>query len=381
MSENPRLDGGAVELKAGPEINLPDEVLQPALFDIPIALPAIAAEQAESTATMPAPGGAPASVPAPGVVPASTPGGAPVPAPGPGTALAVAAAGFDDHLARLGKTANTRRGFASDLRLVAQYLGADRAIGTIGAPDLDAFLVWLLKYRGPACSPKSYARRVTTIKVFFAWLAESGAIPADPARGIVHRRAEPPLPQVLSDGEVARLLAEAQARLSASPPDPRPVLLLRLLLDTGLKKGELTRLRAADLAPEADPPTLLVRYDDPRWQDKERRVAFSPQVRPLLGAYLARYQCGDRLFGCTDRNLEYILADLVRAAGLPAHIGFETLRWTSALRTWRAGVDPELLRAQLGLSPITWATTERKLELLDSGSGGRVERYFAAPGA
>jgi hypothetical protein len=109
-------------------------------------------------------------------------------------------------------------------------------------------------------------------------------------------------------------------------------------------------------------------------------VPFSVHVRPLLGAYLARYRCGDQLFGCTDRNLEYVLADLVRAAGLPEHIGFETLRWTSALRAWRAGVDPETLRAQLGLAPMTWATTERKLALLDSGpAGARVERYFPPP--
>lgn len=305
----------------------------------------------------------------------------PFPVPVSATGLEDAAGAFDDHLARLAKTVNTRRGFASDLRLLAEYLDGGRPIGTITTDDLNAFLVWLLKYRGPACSPKSYARRVTTIKVFFAWLAEAGAIDKDPALPVVHRPAEPPLPQVLSDAEVATLLALAHARLEAVSADPRPALVLRLLLDTGLKKGELTRLRADDIATDADPPTLLVRYDNPRWREKERRVAFSPHVLPILTAYLARYRCGDLLFGCTDRNLEYVLADLVRSAGLPEHTGFETLRWTSALRHWRSGVDPEALREQLGLSPITWATTQRKLDLLDGGTakGARVARFFPEP--
>ena len=317
-----------------------------------------------------------AAAPSPAADPPA--GMTPHPVPTPITGLALAAGAFDDHLARLGKTVNTRRAFASDLRLLAERVGDRRSIGSITTDDLEAFLSWLRSYRAQPCSPKSYARRVTTLKVFFAWLTQSEVLAHDPALAVVHRAAEAPLPLVLSDDEAARLLGAAQARARARPSDPRPALMVRLLLDTGLKKGELARLRTADIAADADPPTLLVRYDNPRWRDKERRVAFSATTIPLVAAYRARYHCGDRLFGCTDRNLEYILADLVRAAHLPEATSFETLRWTSGLRAWRAGVDPERLREQLGLSPITWADTARKLELLDPGvgAGGAVPRYY-----
>lgn len=336
------------------------------------------------------PDGAAGAPPSDGAGPSAAPGwgtdagqAGPYAPPSAGTALRDAAGAFDDHLARLGKTANTRVAFASDLRLVCEHLGAGRPIGDVTTADLDGFLAWLLSYRGRRCSPKSYARRVTTLKVFFGWLHAADAIPTDPARAVIHRKAEPPLPMVLSDTEVHRLLTAAGARLEGPDGDPRPVLMTRLVLDAALKKGELTRMLAGDVAADADPPSLLVRYDDPRWREKERRVAISPHVRPLLAAYAERYPPADghaRLFNCTDRNLEYILADLVRRGGLPAATHFETLRWTSALRIWRSGEAPDRLRETLGLSPITWADTQRKLERLDDGgAGGRPPRFFAPP--
>ena len=299
------------------------------------------------------------------VMPSARPAAVPLAAPGPGTRLRVASGAFDQHLGRLGKTANTRRAFASDLRLLARWLGPDTAVGAIGVDDLRRFLTWLLEGRPQACSAKSYARRVTTLKVFFAWLVEVGARPDDPAAGLVHRRADPPLPLALTDDQVAALLAAADCR----PDDPRPAFLVRLLLDTALKKGEVVALGVADLAPDAAPPSLLVRYDDPRWRPKERRVTFGPDLAPRLAAYRARYRPTERLFPCTARNLEYVLADLVTLADLPARTSFETLRWTSALRAWRAGLDGEAQRARLGLSAITWADTARKLALLADGVG------------
>lgn len=299
-----------------------------------------------------------------------------------GSSLVAASLGFDAHLQRAAKTEHTRRAFASDLRLLAEFLAADRPIGSIKIRDLEAFLSWLLEGRGRPCSPKTLARRVTTLKVFFAWLAGSGVIEGDPAIKLVHRRAEAPLPRVLDDGEALALLARAERWRTGEggrPADPRPALLARLLLDTGLKKGEVGRLRTADLALEARSPSLLVRYDHPRWAAKERRVGFGPNLAPLAAEYAARYLPGERLFDCSTRNLEYVLTELIRTAGLPADdIGFETLRWTAALRHWRAGLDADALREQLGLSPISWVETERKLRLLADRVGpAQVSRYFA----
>lgn len=298
----------------------------------------------------------------------------------PQSSLAVALGAFDEQLAAEGKTIHTRRAFASDLRLLARCLGAERALSAIGTEDLNRYLTWLLQSRSQPCRPKTYARRVTTLKVFFAWLAASGVLTSDPAAALVHRPAEAPLPLVLTDAQVRRLLQAAEH--CAEQGDPRPALMVRLLLDTALKKGELSRLRPADLATAAEPPSLLVRYDEPRRRQKERRVSFSPWVAPLLERHLRRTPAGQTLFDCTDRNLEYLLADPVAAAGLPERTSFETLRWTSALRARRAGLAPERLRERLGLSPVTWVKTEPKLALLAPGvgpSGADLGLFFPPP--
>ena len=126
----------------------------------------------------------------------------------------------------------------------------------------------------------------------------------------MHRRAQAPLARVLTDREAATLLAVADGLASGEARDPRPAFMLRLLLDTGLKKGELVRLRTDDLNLDADPPSILVRYDQPRFARKERRVPVGPKVSGLFPAYLLRYRTAERLFPWTDRNLEYVLADL-----------------------------------------------------------------------
>lgn len=293
---------------------------------------------------------------------------APMPAVGPRSSLSAATGAFDDHLVRAGKTDNTRRAFASDLRLLSTYLGSARAVATITTDELQSFLTWMMEYSGRPCSEKTYARRVTTLKVFCAWLADEGALAHDPALRLVHRRAEAPLPRVLTDDQVARLLEASRRRRRSDAGDPRPELIVRLVLDTGMKKGELARLRIDDLDTEARPPELLVRYAGHRWRHKERRLSFDERLLPVLDAYEARFAPKGRLFDCTPRNLEYVLAGLVEECELPTGTGFETLRWTSALRQHRAGVPDDELRTRLGLSPISWVETHRKLRLLASGT-------------
>jgi len=302
---------------------------------------------------------------------------APLRIPTAATSLQAAASAFDEHLGRLAKTTNTRRAFASDLRLLAEFLGPARALGGISTDDLNRFLTWMLEYRGEPCSPKTYDRRLTTLKVLFGWLHASGALPADPSQALVHKRAQAPLQRVLTDREATRLLAVADSLAAGEARDPRPAFMLRLLLDTGLKKGELVRLRTDDVNLDANPPSVLVRYDQPRFARKERRVPVGPKVAGLFPAYLLRYRPAERLFPWTDRNLEYVLADLAQTAGLGDDVSFETLRWTAALRAWRSGLATDELRDHLGLSPITWMETEKKLRLLADGLGAMgVARWF-----
>ena len=63
-----------------------------------------------------------------------------------------------------------------------------RSGAPIATADLNKFLDYLLHERGVPCSPKSYARRVTTLKVLFKWLHKSGVLASDPAAPVIQFR-------------------------------------------------------------------------------------------------------------------------------------------------------------------------------------------------
>lgn len=272
---------------------------------------------------------------------------------------------YDAHMRREGFTENTRKAFHSDLRLLMRFLGGTTSVSDVSTRRLQDFLAWLLDSRGVPCSPKSYARRVTTLKRFFAWLTGAGVIAGDPAAPIPHQPVSTPLPEILYDGQVEDLLSSTEALMRhPERPDARPHLLVRLLLETGIKKGECVRV-ALDHIDRSDSsgPALYVRYANPRMRKKERKLALSPALVSVLDHYLAQYAPRAKLFECTARNLEYVLNDAGKRAGI-ADIAFEMLRWTCAVRDHRAGMDPEDLRQKLGLSPITWVDALRKIEIL-----------------
>jgi integrase/recombinase XerD len=67
------------------------------------------------------------------------------------------------------------------------------------------------------------------------------------------------------------------------------------------------------------------------------------------------------------RKLEYSLGDTGRAAGLEKNVSFDMMRWTCALRDHRSGMDEEVLRRKLGLSPIQWRETWDRIRKLAEG--------------
>ncbi len=283
------------------------------------------------------------------------------------SSLAAAMAAFHGHMIRQGFSDNTVKAFQADLRLLGKYLAANKSIGAISQGDLERFLVWMKADRGVPCSPKSYARRLTTLKVFFAWLAESEVLRTDPAAPLIHQHPTTPMPEIVYDADVNALLRTARDLLWAPKPDARPYLLVSLVLQTGIKKGECVeiKLEHIDLSnPQA--PVLYIRYADPRRTLKERKLALGPNFAPAYNQYLREYKPKEYLFECTPRNLEYVLEDLAALAGVKGGVSFEQLRWTCAVRDYRNGMTADQLRQKLGLSHITWRETLPKIQKLAS---------------
>ena len=283
--------------------------------------------------------------------------------------LSAALAPFEEHERRRELSANTIRCFRSDLRLLVDYLGEETPLGELTADRLVDFLLYLQEERDAPCSPKSLHRRVTALKAFFGWLADEGVLPHDPAAALAREAVDSPLPHALSEAELERLLAVTRSmRDAADAPDARPHLLVQLLLDTAIKKSECLGilLNQIDLS-DPSQPSVYIHYERPRQRFKSRRLALSAEFVATLPIYLRRYEPRAHLFECTGRNLEYVLHTLSLLAALAQPLTFETLRWTSALRSFKAGADPEHLRRRLGVAQITWRSTLAVLQTLAAG--------------
>lgn len=292
------------------------------------------------------------------------------PPPLPASASIKAAVGvFEQHMEDEGFALNTRKAFASDVRLLGKYLGAGQPVGKIGTKNLNDFLDWLLNDRGVPCSPKSYARRITTLKVFFAWLHEAGVLPTNPAAAVIQRSVKSPLPTLPDRLELSRAFDVTQAWRQGEggqKPDARPHLLLSLLYQTAIKKGEAMAIVPNHIdRTNPEEPVLFIRYKNPRQRYKERNLDLDADWLLVLDEYLEQYDPPDTLFTCTARNLEYILGDVGEAAGLePGLISFENLRWCSARRDLDMGIESDKIRQKLGLSKVTWRETKKKLDRL-----------------
>ncbi len=275
-----------------------------------------------------------------------------------------AIAAFDEYMVRKGFSENTIKAFRNDLKITQDFLGGATKLHQINSQHLYDFLDWLQHDRGKPCSAKSLARRITTIKVFFGWIYGIGVIGTDPAEPILQQPAKTPIPIVLSDTDVNQLILTAQDYLwDREKPDARPFLLVNLLLQTGMKKAECARLLISDLdATDANAPEVTIRYPEERHAHKNRTISLSANLVPALTDYLQQYKPENFLFECTPRNLEYVLDEVGRKAKIErTQVGFETLRWTSAVRDFRKGMPEERLRQKMGLSKISWRETREKI--------------------
>lgn len=276
------------------------------------------------------------------------------------SSLAACTLPYQQELMLRGKSDYTVTCFLSDLKMFGDYIGRDTPVGRIAKEQVTD---WLMKLKfgtkGRTPAPKTMARRITFLKNFFSWLAGEGVIREDPTASLALERPLPPLPELLFEDEV-------QCLLDAATEDSRCHCLVYLVLQAGLKKEEVMGLRL-DHVDLSDPqvPTIAIRFlASTGKQHRERSLALPVAFTAIFRRYLAQYHPTDELFACTDRNLNYILARAVKAAGIKKRVTLQLLRDTFAVRQLRAGVTLETLREKLGLSDEAWLESREKYRRL-----------------
>jgi len=104
---------------------------------------------------------------------------------------------------------------------------------------------YLVELRNLDYAPSTVARKIASIKSFFAFLVEEGEIEKDPTENLLTPRRGRALPKLLSEQEVSRLL-QSPLR-STSNETLRDIAMIELLYASGLRVSEMVNLNLRDL--------------------------------------------------------------------------------------------------------------------------------------
>jgi integrase/recombinase XerD len=279
--------------------------------------------------------------------------------------------------AERGSARLTLAAYQNDLIDLCGYLGG-RGVALEDA-DAAALHDYLAAAATRRLAPRTLARRISAMRQFFRFLLTEGMRSDDPTGGLDTPRLGRPLPKLLSEAEVARLIAAAETW--PAEEGARLRCLLELLYATGLRVSELVTLPLA--AAQRDPRFMLVRGKG----GKERLVPLSAPARQTLLAYLAirknflpegaasRFLFPSRggQGHLTRQRCGQLLKELALAADLdPARLSPHVLRHAFATHLLDHGADLRSVQQMLGHADI--ATTQ----IYTHVQGDRLRRLVEA---
>jgi site-specific recombinase XerD len=213
--------------------------------------------------------------------------------------------------------------------------------------DLEDFIAWQIATRSRGTAGVRYR----SLRQWFRWLAREDEA-GDVMAGMSHPKLEETPPPVISDADLAALLAVTRGRDFKARRDHA---IFRVLIDTGLRRGELVGLTTGDV--DLDHGTLLVRRSK---TGKGRLVPMGSKAAEAVDRYLrqrARHRCSDRpelWLGqhgpLTGEGVRQMLLARCREAGI-AEVHPHQFRHTAAHRWLLMGGQEQDLARIAGWSP------------------------------
>ncbi len=175
---------------------------------------------------------------------------------------------------------NTCRAFSQDVRKFAAWFSSANAepfVATrVTTRDVADFRDFLRREKRQAVATVN--RALVTLRGFFAWLADQGHVPANPAQAVKELRRQLLAPKGLDRSQVRRLLREVELR-----QDIRAAAIFSLFLWTGCRVGDLVNLELTDLVLGERSGSVVFRFGK---GNKQRSVPLPLAARRALQAYL-----------------------------------------------------------------------------------------------
>ncbi len=245
--------------------------------------------------------------------------------------------------------------YGKDIEQLASFIDELKrnSVHEVSKDDLQAFLA---KMQAQGYTPKSISRKLNSTRTFYRFLKINEYITDDPSLLVSHPRYELAPPRILKQ-------TEYRALRDAARNDPRMYAIIELLLQTGIRIGELASLEMSDILGE----TLRIR---PMEKHEERVVPLNRPAKDALQRYLAiRPKVKSEHIFVTKsgkpflvRNIRTAIERYFRLAGIE-NAKVNDLRHTFVAHHLKHGVSLVLLSKILGHKRIS--TTERYLEYVN----------------
>ena len=258
--------------------------------------------------------------------------------------LPVLAASFRRTLLAENKAPRTIQKYLEACRLLTEFLdsgGMPTTLSAITREHIEEFVTdQLTRHR-----PSTAATRYRALRAFFNWAVAEGELETSPmARMRAPTIPEAP-PDVLTDDDLRTFLKACAGR---GFTERRDTAILRLLIDTGMRRGELAQLRVPDIDFEANIAVVIGKGDRPR------ACPFGRKTAQALDRYLRirhTHPQADRpelwlghAGPMTGSGIYQLIRERCRAAGL-GHVRPHQFRHTFAHR-WLSdgGGEGDLMR-------------------------------------
>lgn len=232
---------------------------------------------------------------------------------------------FERALLAQNKTPRTRQTYMEAVTQLGQFLrarGMPTQLHNIRREHVESFIADLLTRINPRSGQPFKAttasNRFKSLQAFFKWAVEEGEIKASPME-----RMKPPAipeepPSVLTEADLRRLLKSCEGKDFYSRRDTA---IIRLLLDTGMRRAEIAGLRVEDIDWTNKVAVVVGKGRRPR------ACPFGHKTGQALDRYLrsrAQYPGNDkpnlwlgRSGPMTDSGIYQVVRDRATQAGLP----------------------------------------------------------------
>jgi len=280
--------------------------------------------------------------------------------------------------AERGAARATLKNYQRDLENFAKFAGGEGA--RVSSVDTGVIRNYLAFMANAGLAASTAARRLSALRQFFGFLYAEGLRSDDPCIPVDGPRRNRPLPKVLAENEVERLLIEA--RKKSGPDGARLVALVETLYAAGLRVSELVSLPVS--VATSDTRIIMVRGKG----DKERIVPLSEAAKKAIVDYvdvrpvfLKNGEPSPWLFPSrgasghlTERRFGQMIKELAYDAGIESsRVSPHVLRHAFASHLLAHGADLRAVQQMLGHADIS--TTQIYTHVLEERLKEIVTRH------